>query len=82
MRRRDYEPSTLRTYCRLKVCVYKKARQGGIQSKVMVSVSLWSCMFEDRLQKVVSGTAKSRVRGIANMCGLQNGCKQIEITKK
>ena len=28
-RRRDYEPSTLRTFCRLKTCVYKRARQSG-----------------------------------------------------
>ena len=26
-RKRDHEPSTLLTYCRLKVCAYKKARQ-------------------------------------------------------
>ena len=30
--RQDHEPSTLRTFCKLKTCVYKRARQSGQQS--------------------------------------------------
>ena len=36
-RRRYHEPSTLRTFCRLKVCAYKKARQSEQQSVVIES---------------------------------------------
>ena len=36
-RRQERELSTLKTFCRLKVCAYKKARQSGQQSVLIPS---------------------------------------------
>ena len=44
-RRREYEPSTLRMFCRLKACVHKNARQSG-QRSVRIQSALCEVAFE------------------------------------
>ena len=90
-RRWDREPSTLRMFCRLKACVYKKAIQ---RQRVRSNISfVWSCVLEDwryedltnkciAYKKVVSRTANSRVRRIMNKFCFQKCCQQIRITKE
>ena len=92
-RKKEGEPSTLRTFYRLKKCVYKEARQCGQWVSYNSISLLWSCVFEDRrcegltnkciaYKNVVSRTVNSRMRKITNKCGLQKSCKQIRIRKE
>ena len=69
--RRYHKPSTLRTFCRLKMCAYKKARQIGLQL-----VRIQSVLYD------VANEQNSCVFEHLNLCGLEKGCKQIGITNE
>ena len=68
-RRQECEPSTLRTFGRLKVCAYKKPRQSGQQS-VRIQSALCEVAFEENScglkVSAVGRKANSFMRGISN----------------
>ena len=93
-RRQKQEPFTSKTFVRVVLLDYKKARQTGQQSVVIQSalceIVSW---FEDRRsegltnkcsanKEVMCGIANSRNRKITNKCSLQKDYMQIRITNE
>ena len=83
------EPSILRTFCRLKTCVYKSAWQSGRESEVIQTVWCEVALACENLtnkyityKTVMSRTANGRVRRLTYKCDLQKVCKQIRIAKE